>query len=45
MGTHLRPVLPMLPLACAPSLRLCCPPKQGGSAQEALGELIPTLSS
>lgn len=43
LGTHLRPVLSMLPLACVPSLRLCCPlAGQGGSAQEALGGLIPT---
>ena len=36
-------LLPMLPVACIPSLRLCCPlASQGGSAQEALGELIPT---
>ena len=36
-------VLPMLPVACIPSLSLCCPlARQGGSAQEAPGELIPT---
>lgn len=43
LGTHLRPMLPMLPLACVLSLRLCCPlARQGGSAQEVPGELIPT---